>query len=1633
MNTTNQMNRHPKSGTTSMRSLIVTLLAFAIGGLTIVGCAEPGPDIDRTQANLVDKSIFEGDWWYGRTVQEIQDDAAWAINQAGAGAPWPGAMANFDLVSRSGTIGRIRWVIDERYLYAFRAQEIVVGAGNDPGADDYLGQPLAVYRIEEHVDVRYEYNPLTGERTNVISETADRRWYDRQYIRVEWDRNLVSFGLFGAGLELDEFFGTFRRESVSTFIQEGGDGRIPDSWRPQFVRIGDDREAYRWADEWPTEMDDTVHYMSFVSQEVWTPNQCFGSTCNSSIRISFRNSFLRIPPNHEYAVEVLPNSDYDRFGIIRTDSRTFIRGGEDRSVTGAYCDARAVGRCNFDEECGAGGVCDVAAGVCTAGVMEDIDDCGAGNAADYSTGRCENNVDAVCGSALCNLETNLCEGGLTNFRGETDFLTFYRLRHNFYADSLQEDRTCIADWQCDNRYGTMDEMVEPATTDGSVCDPAAGLCTIPLRERPVRAVDYRLSPGYPRHLVRNAMEVVSQWNLSFMTGNRALHGDPAPTGARVACQDTNPGDYCFCGTVNGPEVGADGMCAHRSDFFVEPSARGEENPFDCWIAIVGPDGTPTTETATVNPPNPSSYEDYPDEVYNYAFVGSECMLRLNTNSCDRPVADGAERAACEELGDIRYQFFNYATGAGAGWCGVMQPLQDPTTGEAIAIPVNIGGLCLDTIATRALDLWPVLRGEEPESTLFTGENLRGYFEATGNVHVPVGLAPAVDGAEYVPDDLGRPAMPRDLNAHLNNMFAELAPELSNLRGGADGEGRLQIFSDRIRNLEGTSLERRLVEGMRVEGYESVRSSNPWAANRLEQRGDRLDSEAMLNEISPFRDGFSDMVRDEVARQTALEENYVYYPREAIFTSRYNRWWAEAFRGRSQGEAGVRWRQAFHRAVMLHEFGHALGLQHNFAASYDRDNYHDGYFNLVTQIDRTGELTMALPVLDTYDCGTDGLCPGDPGYTSADTGERDNNITHAEMTAWAADLRRIREERTRAGIGNTMTSSLMEYNGDLSDMAGLGRYDHAAIYFNYFNLVEAFQGDPSFRGGAGTSLENLQRSDITERTLWSYYRGGDACNVNEDCPFAQGNQALTSTQGIHQRCVRNPRFAVIPVPCDGERSCICSNSDDDFIDYVEGAEPAYDWDADGDGWPDHARVRYLFCDGSRTSDISWCNTFDAGESFQETIDHMRQVWTERYPTSYFRNYRRGFGSGSRAIRSIIDAVKIYQHLFFRYFFEPEFRRWQFGPLGINDQYLASIDAMNWLAELAQLPDVGSYRLELVRGPDTCHPTDPEAPGNTAECRYGYQHMGEELDMAGSDVTLTPGEGFYHWSRYQDGLYGFFRMERAGVFWDKLIALQALTVRDWGLSFAIDERYFINFYDLFPIEMTELFGAYIENDDFNRAPRMTVDASGDPQITYVNLLRGNCRSALTGAFEPCVGPVEERFAGAPPIMGTSNEILRVFASIFALSEFPVYYDPSFESRLAVFKLDSADGFFIPDTRLDGEPTQALGQAIPGSGHPLTTDPTEADYIVYVSDRLHQPYVAVKVTQRLTLNLEEEQIGFRLLLRLYETQELVRALEARGTLTPEQRARLSEMRRELIAGESFLEVLIEVQQAFGITSIF
>lgn len=83
-------------------------------------------------------------------------------------------------------------------------------------------------------------------------------------------------------------------------------------------------------------------------------------------------------------------------------------------------------------------------------------------------------------------------------------------------------------------------------------------------------------------------------------------------------------------------------------------------------------------------------------------------------------------------------------------------------------------------------------------------------------------------------------------------------------------------------------------------------------------------------------------------------------------------------------------------------------------------------------------------------------------------------------------------------------------------------------------------------------------------------------------------------------------------------------------------------------------------------------------------------------------------------------------------------------------------------------------------------------------------------------------------------------------------------------------------------------------------------------------------------------------------------------------------------------------------------------------------------FESSRFRTPYVAVKVRPNLELNLEEEQVGFQLLRRLVDLQEEL-AMLPQGDPAREGKE------RELQQGESFLEYLIELQTAYGISNFF
>ncbi|HMI91492.1 MAG TPA: hypothetical protein VK509_09025, partial [Polyangiales bacterium] len=292
-----------------MPGLLPGMLAAGLLAVALTGCAAEPEPVDQVQENLVEKGIFEGDWWYSSTTINVNYDQAAAFASTGGVAPFEGSMsADYGVdfnregpyvigaPSYSFPIARIRWVIDEGFLFAYRSFELVIGGSADTRTPEFIGQPLAVFAIEDHIDIRQDYNEITGEETNVrVENTDDRRWYERKYMRVDWSQNLIT--QFASNSAADnELSQTFKRESTPLFVSEGTPG-FPDGYQPQFVRAQDDA-AYRFSAEWPEDEQDKIHYMSFVTQEVWSPGAVcltIGGTC-AATTVTLRNSFLRVPP-----------------------------------------------------------------------------------------------------------------------------------------------------------------------------------------------------------------------------------------------------------------------------------------------------------------------------------------------------------------------------------------------------------------------------------------------------------------------------------------------------------------------------------------------------------------------------------------------------------------------------------------------------------------------------------------------------------------------------------------------------------------------------------------------------------------------------------------------------------------------------------------------------------------------------------------------------------------------------------------------------------------------------------------------------------------------------------------------------------------------------------------------------------------------------------------------------------------------------------------------------------------------------------------------------------------------------------------------------------------------------------------
>ncbi len=317
----------------------------------IIGCAQDVGDINRVQPNFVRKVDLEGEWYLRQTIADV-------------GPMGDLATSFYTVTGWTYDTEKIRWEITEDMLIAYRTHERYPGLnpivdrdneeiGNTPvvdGVDDghesdtYKDAPVAAYRIARHFDIQRQYNPATGEQTNVIVEnTADRPWREREYMRVDWSKNMITH-LTGDALQ-SYFTVSDICPSFLDFAQYIP-ADLDSDWMFKMERQDEDGEwtPHRWdptepefvADLRPDYIDFTQRIFSQPPKIGWRTRDgrtvciaaCYllsGTHDCTSSEIKVRTSILRVPEERTFEPRVYDQHDQLKFGFFRTERKIVDR------------------------------------------------------------------------------------------------------------------------------------------------------------------------------------------------------------------------------------------------------------------------------------------------------------------------------------------------------------------------------------------------------------------------------------------------------------------------------------------------------------------------------------------------------------------------------------------------------------------------------------------------------------------------------------------------------------------------------------------------------------------------------------------------------------------------------------------------------------------------------------------------------------------------------------------------------------------------------------------------------------------------------------------------------------------------------------------------------------------------------------------------------------------------------------------------------------------------------------------------------------------------------------------------------------------------------------------------------------
>jgi hypothetical protein len=1378
------------------------LLVFtAVAGfqLAFSGCAQNVGDLNRTQPHRIEVSVLNDGkpWWFLQTVVGIPPSSTFTFVGEASFPP-----------------DRIVWDVQENWLIAYRSYEWIVGSQTPYSATDhntviggsnspYFGTPVAAYAILSHFDVQREYNPQTGEQTNVVSEnTTDHPWYQRQYIRVDWSNN--AFGAFNfMALNGTDITTRSILTSPLAYYPDEEDPTNPDraEVNSDYIGIVNKTSYSAQIDPFLTNfLGGAPVYTCFL----WP--QAFGIADCGPGEVKIRLSFRKVPADHDFVPRVYTDKDVLKFGVWTQQHQV-------------WDPERGFLEANFAQNSNA--------------VMHHIwtkDHL----ATDSVTGNACNPNDSA--NVNCVAPLNMRTPKPIVYYTSDTWPAIDDTRHS----KMWVHQKLLAEDYNDDMRGVVaaalrggPNSVENWMSTSGIPDPAASVKNINYsvtnpqdyanRYKGIKGLDYLAYPPDLRHLdtANFGLEGVRP-NQTYITSD----GSSLCTASQVASGACTPCD---------PKAGYCMGIGHVPYSVIPRMFVMCHNPVQPRVAMYG--GTTYNKTDSTDPNS-----------FDFSTPG-------DPDVCD-PRSDQARTAnpLSPRMGDLRYHMLawvNEPDQASPG--GIGEPAFDPVTGEIVTSHGYIYARAIELNATASADLVAVMNGWETYNDFISGNMVRDYVNAQQGKPLPQFSANRLEQMMTAPTAVARMDRirqqiawgQRDPNGadwgrtNWQQMQNMLVPSM-NLNWQApppspgNGEWTNAFAPAYGPNANGLGLPQAVQQQISMASFLAPLATTTW--NSQYTTADRILTDRHVlteDEIAPVAMRLAKYYKDKFAKNDPCKGTY-----SDTSGGDYKTCIWETAR---QEIVGNMW-----RSYSDHEVGHTFGQYHNFAGSTDALNYFDPYWALRQQN------TMQVDSPANPNCFVNKPDPLNPSKAySSNCGSMYMALGPVPGNAALAPewLQAPTQQSLDQGLREYQYTSIMDYNANFNaDFQGLGKYDHACHMYQYANTVEVFDHNV---------LSKVPQSTAKETTSGPTYGQQLYPHETSDELRVPFNVHYTMYPWIINDGLTTNHSNATPLPLAIEKM-IHARRWVNYNDLIGTAQNPNDTAAvdtrSGMSASDlqaSIQVPYRFCSDVYNQGESQCLWFDSGADQFEQANGFIQDYNTQF---MFRNFKRGIFNVNIADdywhggyqtrlwqRTFQPLVRISQHWVNE---ELLVRGSTMCPLDQRQiQHLASVPC--GLAGTAAAVTIEDFFTKILQVPNT--ETYTWDNKNNIYCGSGggncsAANVGGTLQS--TPLTFLPGESSkFDLSQYNQQQYGQFFLVKPTVvgYWeDKVMA--AVAMGDYYTYFvgSLNNQplsYLISMNDLFFKDTQRALGAWIL-DDPKVAPLVAAytanpqDSAHPPVSVYVD---------------------------------------------------------------------------------------------------------------------------------------------------------------------------------------------------------